>query len=91
MQLWTVIPMADTVELITETNPMQRESNRGLAIDYIHADLDNRALLDLRTSYFFYDADKDFYKLALNYKLNENGLRKLFENTKIRYYSKGIV
>jgi len=82
-----------TVIEITETSPMQREFNKGLAIAYINNHLleDGVAHLDIRTSYFFYDEDKDFANFALGSKLNDEVLPTLYERTKIRYWSKGIV
>ncbi len=80
-----------TVIEITETSPMQREFNKGLAVAYINADLAARAHLDIRTSYFFYDEDKDFYGFALSTRLNDEVLPTLYEKTSIRYWSKGIV
>lgn len=79
------------VTKITETNPMLREMNRGLAVQYINADLVGRAHLDVRTSYIFYDEDMMFSNLMLSIMVNEDVLPMLAEKTKIRYWSKGIV
>lgn len=80
-----------TVTEITETNPMQRELNKGMAVAWINDDLATRARIDIRSSYFFYDEDKDFYPFALTLKVNDDVLPILAEKTRIRYWSKGIV
>lgn len=83
--------MTDLLEEITETNPMQREFNKGMMVAYINRDIVSRSHLDVRKSYVYYDADKDF-KLALANELEGPGVdQELLDKVGIKYWSKGIV
>lgn len=45
---------------ITSSDPMMAMLNRGLMVQWINADLINRASCDVRTSFVLYDADRTF-------------------------------
>lgn len=78
---------------ITETNPMQKMMNRGLAVNYINRT--GNYTQDVGHSWCFYDEDKDFANLMLDsgIEMNERTLKVIDDKTKgrIKYYSKGIV
>lgn len=78
---------------ITETNPMQKMMNRGLAVNYINRT--GNYTQDVQYSWCFYDEDKDFANLMLDsgIEMNERTLKVIEDKTKgrIKYYSKGIV
>lgn len=81
----------NSLEEITETNPMQREMNKGLMVAYINRYLvEGTGSLDVRTSFVYYDADKDFV-IATNHELGGPGAEAAFEKLGVKYYSKGIV
>lgn len=70
------------------------EINRGLMVQWINADLTARATYDVRTSLALYDADGDFVS-ALPASIAEldnfDDIRqKLFDETTVRFYSKGV-
>lgn len=75
-------------ELITETSPMQREFNKGLMVAWINK---NGAYHnDVRKSFCYYDADKDFV-IASTIEIGGPGGEAAFVQLGIKYYSKGIV
>ena len=83
----STVPETSLTE-ITETNPMQREFNKGFMVHYINRH--GAYHLDVRTSYVYYDADKDFV-YASSIALGGPGAEKAFEQLGIKFWSKGIV
>lgn len=81
---------ATTVQQITATDPLLRSINQGLMVSWINADLLNRAHHDIRKSVVFYDEDKMFVT-AIPCDPTDDLLSRLFNQTNIRYFSKGIV
>jgi hypothetical protein len=86
--------MGDTLAIteITTTNPMIREVNRGLMVDWINCDLGNRSFYDVRSSLVFYDSDMVFF-MALPISLLSviGDISDVLNEHGVRYYSKGIV
>jgi hypothetical protein len=68
---------------------MHMTANKGLMVHYINADLMNRAHLDVRESFVFYD-DAGLFEMALSNMLNANALQRLYDHSNIRFWSKGI-
>lgn len=87
------MPEADTagIEEITETDPMRQEINRGLMVQWINADLVNRAWGDVDKSVVFYDGDKLFS--GAFHSMPPETMWELMRNgpAQIRYWSWGIV
>lgn len=77
-----------SLEELTETNPMQREFNKGFMVNYINKT--GAYHLDVRKSYVYYDADKDFV-CAMSLALGGPGAEAAFKQLGIKYWSKGIV
>lgn len=77
------------VELPEPLDPMRVSLNRGLMVGFINRDLINRSSLDIRKSVVFYDADL-LFEFALNELPNEALLKRLHDETNIRFWSKGI-
>lgn len=78
---------------ITETDFMLREINKGLMIQWINADLFNRANNDIRSSVVFYDEEKVFLA-AIPGPASDEDMARLGEglyNVGIRFWSRGIV
>jgi hypothetical protein len=72
-----------------ELIPLQREWNRGLAVKFINDHLlDGGASLDVRTSIALYDGDRDFRYLVPQLP-DEATLQRLFDQTNVRFWSKG--
>ena len=69
---------------------LQREMNKSLMVAWINADLLNRASCDVRKSVVLYDADKDFVH-AIHDEPDEALCQRLFDNTTVRFWSKGAV
>lgn len=67
---------------------MQREINRGLMVQFINADLVERAALDVRSSIVFYDEDKMF-SYAVGALPDQQTLQRLAQSTGLRYWSHG--
>jgi hypothetical protein len=69
--------------------PTVRERNKGLMIAFISGHLPSREGLDTRRSIVLYDEN-----LCFNYALdglpNQRTLRKLYQQTPVRYWSKGV-
>ena len=78
----------NSLEEIKQTNPMQREMNKGLMVAWINKYQAYHC--DVRKSYCYYDADKDFV-IAGSIELGGPGAEHAFEVLKIKYWSKGIV
>ena len=76
------------IEEITGTNPMQKEFNKGLMVAFINRH--SAWHLDVRTSFVYYDADKDFV-IASSIEIGGPGGEAAFEKLGIKYWSKGIV
>ena len=66
-----------------------RRVNRGLMDMFIGADPYGRRHLSPRKSIVLYNGEGHF-RYALNERLNERTLRKLYDLTPVRYWSKGI-
>lgn len=86
--------MTQQVTTIVELPPDMRDmmhmtANKGLMVHWLNADLMNRAHLDVRESYVFYD-DAGIFELALSNMLNANALQRLYDHTSIRFWSKGV-
>lgn len=79
-----------SVEEIKSTSPMQRAWNKESMVAFINQSLPTRANLDVRYSYVYYDADKDFVWASAN-KLEGPGAETAIEKLNIKYWSKGIV
>ena len=78
------------IEQIETTSPMQKEFNKGMMVAYINKHLPTTAHLDVRKSFVYYDADKDFVVATENF-LEGPGADAAFEKLGIKYWSKGIV
>ncbi|HJT94044.1 MAG TPA: hypothetical protein VJ777_19280 [Mycobacterium sp.] len=89
MQPETIVELPDNLR-----DPMRRKVNKDLMVAWINADLLNRASHDVRTSLVFYDDAGVFVAAAAPgiAVLSNFGeiLRKLYEQTTVRYYTKGI-
>lgn len=81
-------PKTNSLEEITETSPMQREFNKGMMVAYINKT--GGYHLDVRKSFVYYDADKDFVT-AMSIELGGPGAEAAFKTLGIKYWSKGIV
>jgi hypothetical protein len=68
---------------------MRREANEGLMVLFINADLLNRCNLDVRTSVVLYD-DAGLFEYAMNTMPDAALLQRLWDETPIRYWSRGI-
>jgi hypothetical protein len=77
-----------SLEEITETNPMQKEMNKGLMVMWINKM--GAYHNDVRKSFVYYDADKDFVS-ASTIPLGGPGAENAFKILGIKYWSKGIV
>jgi hypothetical protein len=77
-----------TLEEITKTDPMQKALNKGLMVAFINRH--SAYHLDVRTSFVYYDADKDFV-IATSIEIGGPGGEAAFEKLNIKYWSKGIV
>ena len=79
--------------MITQLNPRNlgptvRATNERLMVAFIDADLPSRVGLDARKSIVLYDQNFLFnYALAT---LPKRTLRKLYHQTPVRYWSKGV-
>jgi len=80
--------------VITQLNPRNlgptvRATNERLMVAFIDADLPSRVGVDARKSIVLYDQN-----FLFNYSLatlpNERTLRKLYHQTPVRYWSKGV-
>jgi hypothetical protein len=78
-----------TIEL-QRSNPMLRLLNHELMAAYIDENLLDRAHLDVRTSFIFYDA-LGLFEFALADMPNESVLQGFYNNTSVRFWSQGIV
>lgn len=78
-----------------EINPkdlpaLQRQLNKSLMVQWINADLVNRASNDVDKSYVYYNADYDF-EFATHFHVDvEDAWAMLKERTAIRFWSKGV-
>jgi hypothetical protein len=68
---------------------MHTTANKGLMVHYINADLMNRAHLDVRESFVFYDG-AGIFEIALSNMPNANALQRLYDHSNIRFWSKGV-
>jgi hypothetical protein len=68
-----------------DLGPMHREWNKGLMVAFINRH--SRWELDVRKSYAYYDADKDFVA-ATNDPLREGDA--VVKKLNIKYWSKGV-
>lgn len=86
----TVIPLPPREGLAARVAPAM---NRSLMVMWINGDLIARADNDVNKSMVFYDADGDFVH-AIPAKhahlVTAEILQKLFNNSKIRFYSTGV-
>jgi len=83
----------DKLEEIKSTNPMQKEINKQLMIQFINNTLlFGGASLDVQTSYVYYDEDK-YFVYALNGPLADWEVDLLTNSgpAPIKFWSKGIV
>ena len=69
--------------------PRVRERNKGLMTAFIAAHLPSRVGLDTRKSVVLYDQNF-LLSYALDALPNERTLRKLYHQTPVRYWSKGV-
>lgn len=77
---------------ITQTDPLRREANTGLMVDWINANLLDRASHDVRKSIVLYDENLLFIMaLPEGITLTEGQRRELFDKTPVRFWSKGVV
>ena len=70
-------------------DPMRKTMNKCLMVRFINADLLNRASLDVRKSVVLYD-DSGLFEYALETMPDDALLQRLYNQTKVRYFSKGI-
>ena len=80
--------------MITQLNPRNlgttvRAATEKLMVEFINADLPSRVGLDARKSIVLYDRDF-LFNYALDRLPNERMLRKLYHQTPVRYWSKGV-
>ena len=80
--------------MITQLNPRNlgptvRAANERLLTAFINADLPSRVGLDARKSIVLYDKNY-LFNYALDRLPNERTLRKLYHQTPVRYWSKGV-
>ena len=80
--------------MITQLNPRNlgatvRATNEKLMVAFINADLPSRVGLDMRNSVILYDRNY-LFNYALDRLPNERTLRKLYHQTPVRYWSKGV-
>jgi hypothetical protein len=80
--------------VITQLNPRNlgptvRAANEKLIGAFINADLPSRVGLDVRKSVVLYDGNF-LFNYALDRLPNERTLRKLYHQTPVRYWSKGV-
>ena len=68
---------------------MLREINEGLMIRWINEDRLNRSHLDVRKSVVLYD-ETGMFEYAMPDLPDDELLQKLFDQTTIRYWSRGI-
>ena len=71
----------------SDLNPMQREFNKGLMVAFINKQ--GAYHLDVRKSFVYYDADKDFV-IATSLEVGGPGGEAAFETLGIKFWSKGI-
>lgn len=84
---------APTIREINETDFMLAAVNKGLMIDWINADLVNRANNDIRSSIVFYDEYRMFMA-AIPGPASDQDMQRLGEglyNVGIHFWSRGIV
>jgi hypothetical protein len=82
--------MDTVVELPTHLrSPISKSMNKSAMVAWINGDLASNAGLDVDKAFVFYDEDGDFV-FATHNEVNANGLQKLFDHTRVRYWSKGI-
>lgn len=86
--------MSETATTVTkidaaDLDPMRREVNHGLMVQFINRELLDRAHLDVRKSVVLYDDDKLFVAATDN-ALDEGILQKLFDTTSVRFWSVGV-
>lgn len=82
--------MSPITELkLSDMSLLEREMNKGLMVAFINRDLLNRANLDVRKSIVFYD-DLRTFEYAVAELPDADMLVKLYEQTNIRYWSKGL-
>ena len=75
------------------TRTLERKLQRALMVAWINADLMNRAANDVTKSVVFYDEHGDFvYAVRLESmdSLTDAFLQRLYNETSIRFYSKGV-
>ena len=80
--------------MITQLNPRNlgatvRATNERLMVTFINADLPSRVGLDVRKSVVLYDGNF-LFNYALDGLPSERTLRKLYQQTPVRYWSRGI-
>jgi hypothetical protein len=80
--------------VITQLNPRNlgttvRAANEKLMVTFINADLPSRVGLDVHESVVLYDGNF-LFNYALKGLPNERTLRKLYHQTPVRYWSKGV-
>ena len=69
--------------------PAVRATNERLMMAFVQADLPSRVGLDARKSIVLYDRNY-LFNYALHSPPSERTLRKLYRQTPVRYWSKGI-
>ena len=80
--------------VVTELNTdrmesMHRAMNKMLMVEWINADLPNRAWHDVRKSIVLYDESRMFIS-ALKELPDEELLQQIGERTSVRFYSRGV-
>lgn len=80
----TVVQLPDKLR-----DPMTKAANHGLMVAFINADLVNRAHLDVRKSVVLYD-DAGVFEYAVAELPSPELLQRLYDQTAIRYWSKGL-
>ena len=68
---------------------MQRMANRMLMVEWINADLPNRASHDLRKSIVLYD-EHGIFVSALRFLPDDELLQQIGDRTSVRFYSEGV-
>ena len=68
---------------------IQRMANRLLMVEWINADLPNRASHDVRKSIVLYDEHRIFVS-ALKAMPDEELLQQIVDRTSVRFYSEGV-
>ena len=79
--------MSELQEIKESASTFEREFNKALMVAFINKH--GAYSLDVRKSFCYYDADKDFV-VATNNELKGPGADAAFETLKIKYWSKGI-